>query len=69
VHVVGLALIAQHPHLLGDEYGRVRHHGDAVAALAERLLRRASALDDAIDRYRQVVATAQRADHDDDLPF
>lgn len=69
VHVVGLALIAQYPHLLGDDYGRVRHDGDVVAELAERLLRRAGALDDIIGRYRQAVANAQRPDNDDDLPF
>ena len=69
VNVAGLALIAQYPHLLGDEYGRVRHDGDAVAELAERLLRRARALDDVIGRYRQAVANAQRPDNDDDLPF
>ena len=51
------------------DYGRVRHDGDAVAELAERLLRRARALDDVIGRYRQAVANAQRPDNDDDLPF
>lgn len=70
LHVVGLALLAQYPHLLGDEYGRVRHDGDAVAQLAERLLRRARDLDDVIGRYRQAAANAQRPhDNDDDLPF
>jgi hypothetical protein len=68
VHVVGLALIAQYPHLLGDEYGRVRHDGDAVAELADRLLRRAGALDDVIGRYRQAIVNANRPDNDD-LPF
>jgi hypothetical protein len=69
VHVAGLALLAQYPHLLGDEYGRVPHDGDAVAELAERLLRRARALDRVIARYRRAVANAQRADSNDDLPF
>ena len=69
VHVVGLALIAQYPNLLGDEYGLVRHDGDAVSELAEKLLRRAHALDDVIGRYRRAVASAQRTNYDDDLPF
>jgi len=69
VHIVGLALLAQYPHLLGDQDGRVRHDGDPVAELAERLLRRAGALDDVIGRYRHAVANAQRPDNDDDLPF
>lgn len=69
LHVVGLALLAQYPHLLGDEYGRVRHDGDALAQLAERLLRRARDLDHVIDRYRHAAANAQRHDTDDDLPF
>lgn len=69
VHVVGLALLAQYPHLLGDEYGRVRHDGDPVAQLAQRLLGRARALDDLIARYRHAVANAQRPDNDDGLPF
>jgi hypothetical protein len=68
VHVTGLALIAQHPHLLGDEHGLVRHHGDAVAALAEKLLHRAHQLDAAIRRYRKAVANACDTP-DDDLPF
>jgi len=68
MHVAGLALIAQYPHLLGDEYGLVRHDGDAVAELAERLLRRARALDDIIGRYRRAVANANRPGNDD-VPF
>lgn len=68
IHVAGLALVAQYPHLLGDEYGRVRHDGDAVAELAERLLRRARALDDILGRYRTAVANGNRPGNDD-LPF
>ncbi len=68
MHVAGLALIAQYPHLLGDEYGRARHDGDAVAELAERLLRRARALDDIIGRYRRAVAKANQPGNDD-VPF
>jgi hypothetical protein len=68
VHVAGLALIAQYPHLLGDEQGRVRHEGDPVAELAERLLHRARNLDDVIGRYREAIANAHRP-ADDDLPF
>lgn len=68
VHVTGLALIAQHPHLLGNEQGLVCHDGDLVAELAERMLRRARALDHSIARYREAIADANRAD-DQDLPF
>jgi hypothetical protein len=68
VHVAGLALIAQYPHLLGDQYGRVRHDGDAAAHLAERLLRRAHALDEIIARYRRAVANSNPTTVDD-LPF
>ena len=69
VHVVGLALLAQYPHLLGDQYGRVCHDGDPLAQLAQRLLGRARALDDVIHRYRQAVANANRPDNNNDLPF
>jgi hypothetical protein len=68
IHVAWLTLIAQYPHLLGDEYGRVRHDGDAGAELAERLLHRARALDAIVDRYRQTVALVNRTP-DNDLPF
>jgi len=69
LHVAGLALLAQYPHLLGDEYGRIRHDGDIVAQLAEQLLRRARALDDVLRRYRQAVANANRPDGHDDTAF
>ncbi len=69
VHVAGLALLAQYPHLLGDEHGLVRHHGDPVAELAERLLHRAHALDDVIARYREAIANAHPHAANDDLPF
>lgn len=69
MHVAGLALLAQHPHLLGDEHGLVQHHGDPVAELAERLLHRARALDDVIARYREAIANAHSAAVNDDLPF
>lgn len=68
MHVAGLALIAQYPHLLGDEYGRVRHDGDVVAELAERLLHRAHDLDHVIAAYREAIANAHPP-ADDDLPF
>jgi|HubBroStandDraft_1064217.scaffolds.fasta_scaffold11471_2 hypothetical protein len=46
----------------------VPHYGDAVAELAERLLRYTRALDDILGRYRRAVANANRPGNDD-LPF
>ena len=68
LHVVRLALLAQHPNLLGDEHRLVQHRGDPVSALAERLLDRAHDLGHLLDCYRQAVANADDTP-DAELPF
>jgi hypothetical protein len=68
LRVASLALVAQYPHLLGDANGRVCHHADPVAQLADRLLGRARQLDILLRRYRTAIA-AVRDLPDDDLPF
>jgi hypothetical protein len=69
VHVACLAIIARYPHLLGDESGRVLHDGDNAAKLAERIIRRAGALETVVARYRQAIADAHRSRENDLLLF
>src|ERR1700735_1251415 len=59
LHVLRLALNAQHPNLLGDEHCLVQHSCDPVSTLAERLLDRAHDLGLLLDCYRQAVASAE----------
>jgi hypothetical protein len=68
VHVACLAIIAQYPHLLGDESGRVLHHGHKVAKLAEQLIHRAGSLENIVASYRLAIADAHRS-RDEDLLF
>lgn len=69
LHLAVLAVVAQYPHLLGDESGHVRHHGDSLAAMAERLLNATAALRPVLERYRVAVVDARHDANDDDLPF
>lgn len=68
LHIAVLALVAQYPHLLGDESGQVRHHGDPLAAIAECLLDATAMLRPILERYRLALA-ARHDGNDDDLPF
>ncbi|MDP9148412.1 MAG: hypothetical protein M3O36_00505 [Myxococcota bacterium] len=68
VHVANAALIAQHPQLLGDEQGRVRHDGDPAAQRAAEVIDCAFALSRAVRRYRAELAKASTL-RDDDFPF
>jgi hypothetical protein len=68
VHVAKVALIAQHPHLLGDESGRVCANGDPIAQGAAEIIDRAFDLSVALRRYRRALANASTL-HDDDFPF
>lgn len=67
-HIATVALIAQHPHLLGDEYGRQCLDGDPVAQRAAGLIEHAFALSGAVRRYRSALANAATL-RDDDFPF
>jgi hypothetical protein len=69
LHVATLAVLAQYPHLLGDEYGQVRHDGDPVALMAERLLDATAKLRPVLELYRRAVVDARHDRDDDDLPF
>jgi|SRR5579864_869084 len=68
LHVANVALIAQHPHLLGDEHGRVCHDGDSIAQRAAELIDRAFDLSWAVRRYRAAIANSATL-RDDDFPF
>jgi hypothetical protein len=68
VHVARVALIAQHPHLLGDESGRTGADGDPIAQRAAEIIDRALGLSVALRRYRRALAKASTL-HDDDFPF
>jgi hypothetical protein len=68
LQVATLAALAQYPHLLGDEYGRVRHDGDPAATIAESLLDAMAKLRAILDWYRRAAVDA-RHHRDDDLPF
>ena len=68
LQVATLAALAQYPHLLGDEHGRVRHDGDPLATIAESLLDAIAKLRAVLDWYRRVAVDA-RLHRDDDLPF
>jgi len=66
-HVVRVALIAQHPHLLGDEHGQVRLDDDPVAQCASQIIDRAVDLSAALRLYRRAIADAHQPD--EDFPF
>jgi hypothetical protein len=68
VHVARVALIAQHPHLLGDESERTGTDGDPIAQRAAEIIDRALDLAGALRRYRRVIANASTL-CDDDFPF
>ena len=63
-----MSLLAQHPNLLGDESGLVRHYDDPLSPIAERLLRATGTIDRLLHRYR-AAAAALHADRGHDLPF
>jgi hypothetical protein len=67
-HIANVALIAQHPHLLGDEHGRVCLDGDLMAQRAAEIIDRAFDLSGAVRRYRQAIANVTTL-RDDDFPF
>lgn len=69
LRVATLAVLAQHPHLLGDEYGRVAHDGDPVAATAERWVLAMAKLRPILEHYRRAVVDACHDRGNDDLPF
>jgi hypothetical protein len=68
LHVARAALIAQHPHLLGNESGRPCTDGDPIAQRAAETLDRAFHLSVALRRYRRAIANASTL-RDDDFPF
>jgi hypothetical protein len=68
VNVARVAVITQHPHLLGDEHGHVHLDGDRIAQGAAELLDRALELSAALHRYRRAIANAATV-RDDDFPF
>jgi hypothetical protein len=68
LQVATLAALAQYPHLLGDEYGRIRHDGDPLATMAESMLDAIAKLRAVLDGYRRLVVDARHR-RDDDLPF
>lgn len=63
-----MALLAQHPHLLGDESGRVCIDDDTIAQAAAQVIDRAVDLSTALQRYRRAIANAATRP-DDDFPF
>jgi hypothetical protein len=67
-HLAKVALIAQHPHLLGDESGRSAIDGDPIGQHAAEVIDCTFALSRALRRYRVAIANAS-ALRDDDLPF
>lgn len=67
-HIANVALIAQHPHLLGDEHGRVGLDDDPIAQRAAQLIDRAFDLCGAVRRYRAAIANVSTLRHDD-FPF
>jgi hypothetical protein len=68
VHVARVALIAQHPLLLGDASGRVCTEDDPIARGAAEIIDRALDLSGALRRYRRRIANASTL-RDDDFPF
>jgi hypothetical protein len=68
VHVARVALIAQHPHLLGDEFERLGTDRDPIAQGAAEIIDRALGLSFALRRYRRAITNASTL-HDDDFPF
>jgi len=68
LQVATLAVLAQYPHLLGDEQGRVRHDGDSLAPIAESLLDAIAKLRAVLEWYQR-AAVATRLHRNDDLPF
>ena len=67
-HLANVALIAQHPHLLGDENGRSAHDRDPIGQHAAEVIDCAFALSRAVRRYRVAIANAATL-RDDDIPF
>jgi hypothetical protein len=67
-HLANCALVAQHPHLLGDEHERSAHHRDPIGHRAAEVIDCAFALSRAVRRYRAAIANASTL-RDDDLPF
>jgi hypothetical protein len=67
-NIARLALFAQHPHLLGDEFGRVCTDDDPIAQCASEIIDRALDLSASLRRYRRAVANASTL-RDDDFPF
>ncbi|MGO9837405.1 MAG: hypothetical protein ACLP1X_24705 [Polyangiaceae bacterium] len=68
VHVARLALVAQHPHLLGDEHGRPGSDADPIAQRAAEILDCAFALARAVRGYRRAIDHSATL-RDDDFPF
>jgi hypothetical protein len=67
-HLANAALIAQHPHLLGDEHERSANDRDPVREYAAEVINCAFALSRAVRRYRVAIANASTL-RDDDFPF
>jgi hypothetical protein len=63
-----VALLAQHPHLLGDQSGQVCIDDDPIAQGAAEIIDRAVDLSTALRRYRRAIANAATRP-DDDFPF
>jgi hypothetical protein len=68
LHVARVALIAQYPHLLGDECGRMHLDGDPIAQSAADLIDQAFDVSIVLRRYRRAIANATTV-RDDDFPF
>jgi hypothetical protein len=67
-HLAKVALIAQHPYLLGDENGQSVHDRGSIGQHAAEVIDCAFALSRAVHRYRVAIANASTL-RDDDLPF
>jgi hypothetical protein len=68
LHLARLAIVAQHPYLLGDERGCVDLDSDPLAKLAHRLLEQAHPLEHLLRRYRATIASSTDLS-DQDFPF
>jgi len=68
LNVVRVAIVAQHPYLLGDERGCVDLDSDPIAQLADRLLEHAFPLEHILRRYRAAIANTIRRTGDE-FPF
>jgi hypothetical protein len=67
-HLANAALVAQHPHLLGDEHERSAHLREPIGRRAAEVIDCAFALSRAVRRYRVAIANASTL-RDDDFPF